>query len=52
MLMSWSQAKIGRIGGKQIGFMDYELNTDKKLIKCETFLVEIKAVVLWQVFSI
>ncbi len=36
------------IGGKQIGFSDYELTTAKKQTKRETFLPEMESVVPWQ----
>ena len=35
------------IGGKQLGFSDYELTTAKKQTKREKFLAEIEAVVPW-----
>jgi len=36
------------IGGKQLGFTDYELTTAKKRTKREKFLAEMEAVVPWQ----
>ena len=36
------------MGGKQLGFSDYELTTDKKQTKREKFLAEMEAVVPWQ----
>jgi transposase-like protein len=36
------------MGGKQLGFSDYELTTAKKLTKREKFLSEMEAVVPWQ----
>lgn len=36
------------IGGKQLGFSDYELTTAKKQTKREKFLSEMEAVVPWQ----
>jgi IS5 family transposase len=33
------------MGGKQLGFSDYELTTAKKQTKREKFLLEIKAIV-------
>ena len=36
------------MGGKQLGFSDYELTTDKKKTKREEFLSEIEVVVPWQ----
>ena len=36
------------MGGKQLGFSDYELNTAKKQTKREKFLSEMEAVVPWQ----
>ena len=36
------------MGGKQLGFSDYELTTAKKQTKREKFLSEIEAVVPWQ----
>ena len=37
------------MGGKQLGFSDYELTTAKKQTKRERFLSEMEAVVPWQV---
>jgi IS5 family transposase len=36
------------MGGKQLGFSDYELTTAKKQTKREKFLSEMEAVVPWQ----
>ncbi len=36
------------MGGKQLGFTDYELTTAKKRTKREKFLSEMEAVVPWQ----
>ena len=36
------------MGGKQLGFTDYELTTAKKQTKREKFLSEMEAVVPWQ----
>jgi IS5 family transposase len=36
------------MGGKQLGFSDYELTTAKKQTKREKFLTEMEAVVPWQ----
>lgn len=36
------------MGGKQLGFTDYELTTAKKQAKREKFLSEMEAVVSWQ----
>ena len=36
------------MGGKQLGFSDYELTTTKKQTKREKFLLEIEAIVPWQ----
>lgn len=36
------------IGGKQLGFSDYELTTAKKQTEREKFLFEMEAVVPWQ----
>ena len=36
------------MGGKQLGFTDYELTTAKKRTKREKFLAEMDAVVPWQ----
>ena len=36
------------MGGKQLGFTDYELSTAKKHTKREKFLAEMEAVVPWQ----
>ncbi|MCP9779964.1 IS5 family transposase, partial [Cyanobium sp. To12R1] len=36
------------MGGKQLGFSDYELTTDKKQTKREKFLSEMEVVVPWQ----
>ena len=36
------------MGGKQLGFSDYELTTAKKQTKREKFLAEMEAVVPWQ----
>jgi transposase, IS5 family len=36
------------MGGKQLGFSDYELTTAKKQTKHEKFLSEMEAVALWQ----
>ena len=36
------------MGGKQLGFTDYELYTAKKRTKREKFLAEMEAVVPWQ----
>jgi IS5 family transposase len=36
------------MGGKQLGFTDYELTTAKKCTKREKFLAEMEAVVPWQ----
>jgi len=35
------------MGGKQLGFSDYELTTAKKPTKHEKFLAEMEAVVPW-----
>ena len=35
------------MGGKQLGFSDYELTTTKKQTKREKFFAEIEAVVPW-----
>jgi len=45
---SLSQARTGVMGGKQLGFSDYELTTAKKQTKREKFLSEMEAVVPWQ----
>jgi IS5 family transposase len=36
------------MGGKQLGFSDYELTPAKKQTKREKFLAEMEAVVPWQ----
>ncbi len=36
------------MGGKQLGFSDYELTTAKKQTKREKFLSEMEVVVSWQ----
>jgi|694.fasta_scaffold26929_1 hypothetical protein len=36
------------MGGKQLGFSDYELTTAKKRTKREKFLAEMETVVPWQ----
>jgi len=36
------------MGGKRLGFTDYELSTAKKQTKREKFLVEMEAVVPWR----
>jgi IS5 family transposase len=36
------------MGGKQLGFSDYELTTAKKQTKQEKFMSDMEAVVLWQ----
>jgi IS5 family transposase len=36
------------MGGKQLGFTDYELTTAKKRTKREKFLAEMEEVVPWQ----
>ncbi|WP_370566588.1 hypothetical protein [Cyanobium sp. LEGE 06143] len=36
------------MGGKQLGFSDYEQTTAKKLTKREKFLAEMDAVLPWQ----
>jgi IS5 family transposase len=36
------------MGGKQLGFSDYELTTAKKQTKCEQLLAEMEVVVPWQ----
>ena len=36
------------MGGRQLGFADYELSTAKKRTKREKFLAEMEAVVPWQ----
>ena len=36
------------MGGKQLGFSDYELTTAKKQSKREKFLAEMESVVPWQ----
>ena len=36
------------MGGKQLGFSDYELTTAKKRAKREKFLSEMEVVVPWQ----
>jgi len=36
------------MGGKQLGFSDYEITTAKKQTKRETFLSEMEVVVPWQ----
>ena len=36
------------MGGKQLGFTDYELTTAKKRTMREKFLAEMEAVVPWQ----
>ena len=36
------------MGGKQLGFSDYELTTAKKQTKRENFLSEMEVVVPWQ----
>jgi len=36
------------MGGKQLGFSDYELTTAKKQTKREKFLSEMEVVVPWQ----
>jgi IS5 family transposase len=36
------------MGGKQLGFSDYELTTAKKQTKREKFLSEMEAVVPWK----
>lgn len=35
-------------GGKQLGFLDYELNTAKKQTKRERFIGDMEVVVHWQ----
>jgi transposase, IS5 family len=35
------------VGGKQLGFSDYELTTAKKQTKHEKFVAEMEAVVAW-----
>ena len=35
------------MGGKQLGFSDYELCTAKEKTKCEKFLAEMEPVVPW-----
>jgi hypothetical protein len=47
-MCSQSQAKTGLMGGKQLGFSDYELNTAKKQTKREKLLSEMEVVVPWQ----
>ena len=42
-----SQARAGLMGGKQLGFSDYELTTAKKQTKREKFLSEMEAEVPW-----
>jgi transposase, IS5 family len=39
------------MGGKQLGFSDYELTTAKKQTKREKFLSEMEAVVPWQALT-
>jgi IS5 family transposase len=39
------------MGGKQLGFTDYELTTAKKRTKREKFLAEMEAVVPWQALA-
>jgi IS5 family transposase len=36
------------MGGKQLGFSDYELTPAKKQTKRETFISEVETVVPWQ----
>jgi len=36
------------MGGKQLGFSDYEITTAKKQTKLEMFLAEMKVVVPWR----
>jgi transposase, IS5 family len=36
------------MGGKQLGFVDYELTTAKKQAKREKFLCEMEALLPWQ----
>ena len=43
-----SQARTEVIGGKQLGFSDYELTSAKKQTKREKFLPEMEALVPWQ----
>ena len=43
-----SQFRTGVMGGKQLGFSDYELTTAKKQAKREKCLAEMEAVVPWQ----
>jgi hypothetical protein len=43
-----SQAKIELMGGKRLGFGDYEQIAVKKRTKREKFLAEMDAVVPWQ----
>ncbi len=38
----------GFMGGKQLGFGDYEQTTAKKLTKRERFLAQMEAVVPWK----
>ena len=40
------------MGGKQLGFTDYELITAKKRTKREKFLSEMEVVVPWQVLMV
>ena len=42
-----SQARTELMGGKQLGFSDYELTIAKKQTKREKFLAEMEAVVPW-----
>ena len=42
------QARTEVMGGKQLGFSDYELTTAKKQTKREKFLSEMDVVVPWQ----
>jgi len=44
----WSQARTGLMGGKQLGFSDYELTTAKKQTKRQNFLSEMEVVAPWQ----
>ena len=40
------------MGGKQLGFSDYELTTAKKQTKREKFLSEMEVVVPWQALDV
>jgi IS5 family transposase len=47
-MILWSQARTGLMGGRQLGFSDYEQTTAKKQTKREKFLAEMEVVVPWE----